>query len=384
MKKTAVLIGIILLSCSCLQALNIKGNNLIWSPVSSNDLIYSVYGKSSGTVIWKLYHISENDEETIFYGNSLVPLWSYDGKNIVFTRKESLVLNYSNKEKEIKVTAGHIATYDISLKSDKILYSDNEKIFVCELKDNNNYFFANGSNPLFVDNDKKVIFCDENLKANIMDQDMNAKVLFTNIVKKIIPVKSDDSFLFLDNNRISLYDLSDQTAYPVVDDESEILDFQLAYDPDFLTYQNNQGKSFMVHIPTRLKVLLLEEKGVFSQKLSRDNRFCAFEKNNLILINNIEKYTATFNLNSVYRISLGEKDGLNSGVQVEVYEEKKNPFTQKVIGYDENGFKGVLKIITVFKNYSYGLLEKDLSTDKIFQKGDAVLWKEKNALGTIE
>lgn len=384
MKKTALWFLLVLAGVRTAPALTIRGNSVIWSSVSGQEFVYSVYGKSSGNVMWKKYSVKDGDEETVFHGSSLPPLWSQDGSFIVFSRKNALVLRYTNAEKEHKTASSSIASFDLSKKSDKIVYSDSEKIYMCEPGKNNNYFFTGGSGPQFMDNDRKVLFLDENLKTGVVDEELKSRILLTNIVKKIAAFKSENRFLFLEGNRIGLYDLADDLVYPVVSDESEILNFSLSRDGRFLVYNSSPGEVFLVHIPTRLKVLILNDKAVFNHQLSADNRFCSFEKSNQTSIMDMENFIESFGLDSVFRISLGMKDGLKNGMSVEVYEEKRNPFTQKVIGYDENGFKGVLKIISVFHAHSYGIQQEEESTDKPFQPGDAVLWKEKNVTGSIE
>ncbi len=366
-------------------SLDINGNNIIWSPVSDFQFIYSVYGKSSGKTIWKMYDLKKKKSETIYYGNSLLPQWSFDGKSVVFIRGDLLMVNSKGKiDKEYKMAVAEPASFDWSLKGDKITYSDGEKIYVLEMKKNNNYFVIKGESPLFIDNDKKIIYFDEDMKVNIVDESLKSKVIFPDIVKKILPIKKENKFLFQAGRMIKLYDLSDDIIYTVVKDGNDIASFNLSYDCNFLTYNNNAGEHFIVHIPTMRKIPLVTDKKFFTQKLSGNSKYCAFEKEGQIHIKDIKSFIDAFNLKDIYKISFGAIDGISAGASLEVFQEKKNPFTGKLAGYDAQNFKGTIKVIAVYNGHSYGMKDKKSSVGKQFEVGDVVLWKEQNKMGIIQ
>ena len=366
------------------EALTIHGNNLCWSPADENKFIYSSYGKKSENSIWHLYNIGNNNEDTIYFGESTKPLWLYNGKNIIFTKNNKIIIYENNSQKEFASSSENITSVDVSLKSDKILYSDGYKINIFDVNNNNNSFIINGHDPVYFDNDNKILFLDENLQVNVLDESLKTTVVLKDIVKKILPLKNDNKFLYLYNNTINLFDFQDQTVYPIVEESTEIINFNIGFNNDFLVYNSKPGDVFLVHIPTKLKVKIYSDKDCFSQKLSFQNKYCAFEKNEQIIINNIEEQVKAFNINNIFKVALGVKDGINTQMQLEIYEKKINPFTQKVIGYEPEQFKGVLKIISVYNGYSYGILDKENSTGKAIGSGDIALWKEKNITAAIE
>ncbi len=366
-------------------SLDINGNNIIWSPVSDFWFFYSVYGKSSGKTIWKMYDLKKKKSETIYYGNSLLPQWSSDGKSVVFTKGDLLMVNLKGTiDKEYKTAVKEPASFDWSLKGDKVTYSDGEKIYVLEMKNNNNYFVIRGESPLFIDNDKKIIYFDEDMKVNILDESLKSKVVFQDIVKKILPLKKENKFLFQADRMIKLYDLEDDIIYTLVKDGNDIGSFNLSFDCNFLTYNNSAGEHFIVHIPTMRKIPLLTDRKFFAQKLSGNSQYCAFEKEGQTHIKDIKSFVAAFNLKDIYKISFGAADDISAGTSLEVYQEKKNPFTGKLAGYDAQNFKGTINIIAVYNGYSYGMKDKKSSAGKHFEVGDVVLWKKQNKMGVIQ
>ncbi len=363
----------------------IKGNNLIWSPVSDLEFIYSIYGKSSGQIIWKKYDMGKQKGETVYYGDSLIPQWSYDGEITVFTKGKIFIINSEGKTKEYESSVDDLASFDWSLKGDKIIYSDEEKIYILELKNNNNYFVIKGCSPAFIDNDKKILYFDEELKVNIIDESLKSKTIISEIVKKVYPLKNQNKFLFQIKKTIKLYDLSNSIIYVITEDKNSITGFAISYDFEFLTYNNEAGEHFIVHIPTRMKIKITEDKNFFIQKLSKSKKYSAFEKSREILILDISSYINAFNLNNIYKISFGAKDKIQPGTSLEIYQEKKNPFSNELIGYEEQNFKGLIKIMTVYEDYSFGIIDKEFSSNKKIEDGDAVLWKnkDKDKLGTV-
>ncbi len=362
----------------------INGNNIIWSPVSDIQFLYSVYGKSSGKTMWRVYDTEQDQGNTIHYGNSLVPKWSYDGKKIVFTDK-NMILIYSDDQKVQKYSTSvdDLVSFDWSLKEDKITYSDGEKIYILELSKKNNYLVINGESPLFIDNDKQIIYFDRNSRVNIVDESLKSRVLLTNIIQKIFSLKNQNSFIFQDDNTIKLYDISHSVIYTLVQDENEIDSLNISYDFEFLTYSDNIGEHFVVHIPTMMKVSVLKNKDFFAQRLSMNNKYSAFEKNGMIQVKDVKSYISAFNLKNIFKISMGSSDGIKIGSLLEVYQEKKNPFTGKQIGYEEQCYKGALKVIAVYEDYCFASPDKDFTGNKTIEVGDAVLWKGKNKLGNI-
>lgn len=362
---------------------DINGNNIIWSPISDLKFVYSVYGKASGKQIWKEYDLAKKRSETIFHGNSLIPQWSYDGKNIAFTKRNILLMRSANKFKEYNTSVEDLLSIDWSLKGDKIIYSDGEKIYILEIRNNNNSFIIKGATPFFIGNDKKIIYFDENLRVNIFDESLRPKTILTNIVNKIYPLKNQNKFLFQIEKAIKLYDLNSDIIYTLVEDKNDISSFNLSYDFEFLTYNNNAGEHYIVHISTMRKVRITVDKNIFAQKLSESNKYCAFEKTGQIHIKDISSFIGAFELKNVYKISFGMLDDISMGASLEIYQEKRDPFKNTLIGYESNNFKGVVKTIAVYEDYSYGMLDKEFSSNKPIEVGDAVVWKEKNKLGIV-
>ncbi len=362
----------------------IKGNNIIWSPVSDLKFIYSVYGKSSGKKIWKEYDLKNRKEKTVYYGDSLVPQWSYDGKSVLFTKGNVLMINSKGTMvKEFKASVAEPTSLDWSLKGDKITYSDGEKIYMLELKNNNNYLVINGESPLFVDNDKKILYLDKDMKVNIVDKSLKSRVLLDKIVKKIFPLKNRNKFLFHTGNAIKLYDISDDIIYTLVLDEKKITGFNVSYDFNFLTYNNDIGEHFIVHIPTMLKVPVVKDEMFFTQKLSANIKYYALENSREIHIKDVENYISAFKLEDIYKASFGSADGIKVEASLEVYQEKKNPFTGKLTGYEAQNFKGSIRVIAVYKDYCFGMADKKSSDKNRIETGDVVIWKEKNKMGII-
>lgn len=377
---------IILLFCGNVYSLsyNIKGDNIIWSPVSEELLLYSVYGKASGTRIWKIFNIKNKKSDTMFYGNSLLPQWSLDGKSIVFTKKNVIQLFTDNKKvKEYTTSVVDLTDYNWGVKGDRLTYSNGEKIYILEIGKNNNYFVANGESPSFIDNDRKILYFDKDLKVNIIDETLKSRVLIDNMVKKVIPLKLKNGFLFHEENNIKFYDLLNNKSYIIVNDKNQILDFYISYDNEFLTYNNSKGEHFAVHILTHLKMQVKSDKKYFAHKLSYKNKFSCFEKSGEADIISADTYIDAFNINSIYKVSFGSIDNVKKGDTLEVYQEKKNPFTERLIGYDENGFKGSVRIISVYEDYCFVMIDKELSNNKKIEIGDAVLYKGKDKLGSI-
>ncbi|MBU1076515.1 MAG: hypothetical protein KKH98_04440 [Spirochaetes bacterium] len=372
--------------CSNLYSLsyNIEGNHIIWSPVSESLFLYSVYGKSTGTTIWKVYDLKKKMGKTVYYGNSLLPQWSFDGKGIMFTKKNMMQMYSEEGElKEYATSVVDLLSFDWGVKGDKITYSNGEKIYVLEIENNNNYAVVDGESPSFMDNDKKILYFDKDLKVNLVDESLKSKILIDKSVKKVFPAKVKNMFFYQTEKDIDLYDLDSEAEYRIVEDENEISSFDVSYDHDFLTYINNKGDHFIVHIPTHLKIKMLSDKDYFAQKISSHNTLIAFEKSGAIEIKDVRSYLDTFKLENIFKISFGSTDGIIAGMSLEIYQEKKNPFTEKLIGYDEEGFKGAVKVIAVYKDHCFGMIDKEFSSEKTIEVGDAVLWKEKEKLARV-
>ncbi|MHA1344554.1 MAG: hypothetical protein ACTSQG_11240 [Promethearchaeota archaeon] len=320
----------------------ISGNNIIWSPVSDTIFLFSKFTKGSGKSIWKLYDLDKGRSQTLIWHESLIPKFSSDGKFVIFAVKNKFLI-YNIKDgtsKEFNSAVDTIESFDVSLSNNKIVYSDGDKIYVLNIFQKDNFFVVNGSSPFFINSDKTIIYFDEDLKVNLIDESLSSKSLLTNVVSKLIPFKKENKFLFSINNYIKLYDLDKGKIFVLIKEKNGIDNFNISYDGEFLNYDNNKGEHFVVHIPTGLRVKIFTDKKIFAQKMSCNNKYCAFEKSRTTLIKDVGIYIKAFHLEDIYKVSFGKKDGLKIGTMLEVYQEKKNPFTGKLIGYDEQNFKG--------------------------------------------
>jgi len=364
----------------------ITGNNVIWSTEDKEEFIYSVYGKGTGKKIWKLYNIKEKSGITLFYGIGVIPQWSFDGKEIATASKNKIDVYYGpGTKKSYSLATEEIVELDFSYDGKKVVYSDGAKIYMLNLETGENSYVSYGKKPAFINKDKAIIFFDENYHLSTIDKEFKKKTIITNIVQKVFPFKTKNCFIFQDNEkeRIKFFDLDINKEIVIVEEEQEIPEFSVSPDYGFVIYTLENGELYIANIPTRLKVKILKDYGIFTPRISKDNKYCSYEKVNKIYIKEITKYIKAFELDKIYKINIGAVQGITIGTSIEIYEERKNPFTGKVIGMDENKFKGVLKVITVYDTYCYAKIDEEYKTEYTIEINDIAYWKEKDLMGTI-
>ncbi len=366
----------------------IKGNHIIWSTEDENEFLYSVYGKSTGKKIWKIYNIKEKTGITLFYDTGVVPVWSFDGKKIVTARKDKVDIYFSpDSKKSYTLAADEVVDIDLSYNGKKIVYSDGTEIYLLDLETGENSLLGKGKKPAFINKDKAIIFFNEEFFLSAFDKNLQMKVITTNFIKNVFPFKTSNKIVFqdTDSSKIKLFDL-DLNVYKeiiIVDENDEIIDFSVSPDNNFLIYILKNGGLYLVHIPTHLKIKILNEYGIFTPKISKNNKYCSYEKENQIYIKEISNYIKAFNFDKIFKVNMGASQGITIGTSIEVYEERKNPFTGEVIGMDVNKFKGVLKVITVYDSYCYCKIDEEFKTDKSIEINDIAYWKEKNVMGVV-
>ena len=276
---------------------------------------------------------------------------------------------------------------DLSYNGKKIVYSDGTEIYLLDLETGENSLLGKGKKPAFINKDKAIIFFNEEFFLSAFDKNLQMKVITTNFIKNVFPFKTSNKIVFqdTDSSKIKLFDL-DLNVYKeiiIVDENDEIIDFSVSPDNNFLIYILKNGGLYLVHIPTHLKIKILNEYGIFTPKISKNNKYCSYEKENQIYIKEISNYIKAFNFDKIFKVNMGASQGITIGTSIEVYEERKNPFTGEVIGMDVNKFKGVLKVITVYDSYCYCKIDEEFKTDKSIEINDIAYWKEKNVMGVV-
>ncbi|MBN1898261.1 MAG: WD40 repeat domain-containing protein [Spirochaetes bacterium] len=390
MRKILFMISLclFLINSHLLHAVTIRGNDLIWSTEDKSEFLYSMLGKGTGKKIWKIYNLKEQTGITLFYDTGIRPVWSWDGKIIAIARKDEIDLYTGpGKKKTWQLATEELIDMDFSLDSKKMVYSDGAKIHIIDLEKGENSFLVHGKKSYYINNDKNILFFDENYKLSVIDKNFKIEQITDKFIEKICPFKKENKFVFQDEDkkRIKLFDL-DIAAYQeivIVKHDDEITDFSLSYDNQFIIYAIKDREIFIVHIPTRLKVKVSEEENIFTPRLSRDNAFCSYEKQDKIFITDISKFIQAFRLDDIFKINVGSLQGVQIGTTIEVYEERRNPFSGQVIGMDANKFKGVLKVISVYDSFCYGRIDEEYKTKNPIEENDIAYWKEKEVMGVI-
>ena len=368
-----------------LYPITIQGNNLIWSTDDNSEFICAFNEKLEGKKIWKLYNINENLNLTILRNIDLQPKWSKSGKKIVATEKNNIYILTSPVDKiNLKTITENILHFDINNLENKILYSDRLKIYLLDINENKNSFVTYGQYPFYINNDKNIIFLNENNKLSMLDNELNSKIIIDDYVNKYLPFKDKNGFIFQDNelNKLKLFDLDFNKIITIIDEDNEITDFSVSQDENFVIYIVNNSKLFIAHIPTKLKVLILSNNNIFSPAMSKDNKYYSYEKNEKIFIDYAEKFINAFELDKIFKINIGSKHGLTLQDKVEVYEERRN-LEGKIIGMDYNKFKGVLKILAIYDDYSFAKLDEEFKTNFKIELDDIAYFKANDVMGII-
>jgi hypothetical protein len=258
------------------------------------------------------------------------------------------------------------------------------KIYLLDINENKNSFVTYGQYPFYINNDKNIIFLNENNKLSMLDNELNSKIIIDYYVNKYLPFKDKNGFIFQDNelNKLKLFDLDFNKIITIIDEDNEITDFSVSQDENFVIYIVNNSKLFIAHISTKLKVLILSNNNIFSPAISKDNKYYSYEKNEKIFIDYAEKFINAFELDKIFKINIGSKHGLTLQDKVEVYEERRN-LEGKIIGMDYNKFKGVLKILAIYDDYSFAKLDEEFKTNFKIELDDIAYFKANDVMGII-
>ncbi|GEM_PF-3316873 len=369
-----------------LQSVTVNGNNAIWSTEEDEEFLYSVIGKNTGKKIWKIYNIKKSTAITLFYDTGIIPVWSNDGKIIATSQKDKLIVYKGpTNTKSFNLATTEIVDMNFSYDNSKIVYSDGSKIYLMELANGENSFLGDGSKPFFMNNDKSIIYFDEEFHISTYKSNLKSDVITREFIKTVLPFKNENKYIFQDNDlkKIKLMDINLFKTVNVVEEYDEITDFAISQDNKFIVYVVNGRDLYIAHIPTRLKVNVLSDSSIYTPKLSKFLKYCSYEKNEIIYIKEIDKYIDAFKLDKIFRVNIGFKQGVTMGMSLEAYEERKNPFTGQVIGMDNNKFKGLLKVITVYDDYCYCQVDESVQSGNKIEVNDIAYWKEKDITAVI-
>ena len=117
-----------LLSLANTNEIRLSGRNVIWSP-AQDMLLYSATGKSSGSLIWRVFNPGTAEEDTLCYGRNVMPVWSFDGSYIAYQKDTDIVIMDSSKNSDtFRTPDSGIDSITWAPDSLKIIYSGDDKI----------------------------------------------------------------------------------------------------------------------------------------------------------------------------------------------------------------------------------------------------------------
>jgi WD40 repeat protein len=329
----------------------LNGRNVIWSPVQDL-LLYAATGKSSGSMIWRVFDPATGDENTLCYGRNIMPVWSFDGNYVAYQKGPDLVITDKDKNTDTFRTPGSgIDSIAWSPDSLKIIYAGDDKINLYDIASKKNAFVTFGRNPILCPKNEGLLYTDDNFILYYMDEKGERQVLMNGVdAYRFSPDLATLVIYASDPARFILYDWeSNETNVLTLD--APALGFDADRNGVYLFYATQTGGVSAVHLLSGRTVKVLDE-GEFP-KLSFDGKWFSYElpKSGTVVM----PYTSLGDrLPAVvlYRISLGSDKGVKAGDELEVYEEKVNPFNQTVTGYDRSILKGRFKVLSARAGYS--------------------------------
>jgi WD40 repeat protein len=353
-------------------SITLSGKSVHWSP-AQNAFLYGSTGKSSGAILWRLYSLLDNSDETLFFGKNMSPVWSFDGKYIAYQENATLkISDLQGNISEFKTPVSAIDTIMWSPDSLKILYSGDSRIYLYDILSRNNAEITHGRKPFYLRGNAGLLYMDDTFSVYFMDPTGEREILLSDIDD--YQVNRDGTLAAFYNgtgNRIILMQLYSKrtNSFPV---DARVEGFSFDARGKYLVY-GLEGKGIRVlNVAANRSALILKE-GSFPA-FSFDGLYLSYELPKSVLkIIPTERFKDAFPTVDFYRIALGSKDGLKKDDFFLVFEEKVNPFNGTVTGFDLSKPKGKARIVAVFD--SYALLEK-VEGNGSFEINDAVVTTE--------
>jgi len=352
----------------------------MWSP-TENVLLYSAVGKTSGSLVWRLYNPqNKSDIMTLFYGQNILPVWSYDGEYVTYQKKNQIIILDSAKNKTtIDSSVSSIETLSWAPDSLKIVYAGDNKIFLYDLASRNTAFMSYGRNPYFLGNNLGLIYTDDDFELYFINSKGEKDILLDNIDEYV--VSKNSSFFVACNeteHKFIIYNLllnaTNSFSY-----KGNFSGFDIDFNNKYLLYAVDSG-IYAYNILSKEQNQIFKE-GIYP-KFSFNNTYISYELQKIAKIIDMKDVQYLFPVREIYTISIGKNKGLKRGDILGVYEEKVNPFSNAVIGYDNTQKKTTVKIISVYDDFS--LAEKENKGEKIkLEVNDAVVKSDQITFGYI-
>jgi WD40 repeat protein len=358
----------------------VPGQNLLWNP-TENVFIFAKTGKTSGEQIWHLFDpAGDGDLDTLFYGKNMTPVWSYDGKYVAY-QKGSNVIIMDDKKNTTSFPSQVSAVDTIAWSPDvlKLMYSGDNKLFLYDFTLRGGSLVTYGRKPLMLQQNRGLIFSDDEFNIYYLDQTMEKSLLLSDIDD--FRVSRDGSMLIAWNGKDKRFIKMDLVTKSTTDFmlADNISGFDLSPDSTYLIYAVNNGGIMIRNIKSGQEVQLFSE-GIFP-RFSFDGSWlsCEMPKSDARVMRSAA-FSNRLPVAVFIKINLGKKDGLKPGDIVKVYEERLNPFTKQVVGYDPDRYKTDLKVLNVFE--SFAMTQDKAAVSKV-ELNDAAVIPDRNLLGAV-
>ncbi len=355
--------------------LKLNGSSIKWSPLNKYEFIYAIYGKSTGEKIWKMYNLKSEKEETVVTRTLIPPVWSLKQNQIVYGLKNRILIKSQQMEREYEVPISQIAFIDFPVNSENIIYSGEEKIYLLNTENGKNSFIENGENASFMNNDSMIIFLDPDNNLSLLDSSMKKIIIFTNFFYHFLPFKFSDKIIFKYRNNLFLCSVPSIKTNAKIVSTAGISDFNISFDEKYIIYTTEDGKIMIHHIDSGINSLLFQKDGAVTSSLSLNNQFLSIETEKKIFIYEITELERFIGLDRIFKVFFLENISLPPDTEVEIYEEKLNPFTSKITGYDDTALKAKAKIIR--STPGMGIVKIISGNLNEIEKGDAVVLNKK-------
>ncbi len=347
----------------------LSGKGVIWSP-TMNAFLYGSVGKSSGSIVWRLYTMSDGAEETLFFGKNISPVWSYDGNYIAF--QDTSILKVSDSQRnvtEFKTPVSAIDSIVWSPDSLKILYSGDGQIYLYDIASKNNSQVTFGRRPYYLPGDRGLLYMDDEFSVYFMDPAGERDILLSDIDD--FAVSSDgNTYAFYNGqgNRIILMKMPDKNTNSFsVSGPVQGLSFDSK--GKYLAY-GIEGQGVEVYNLIVNKSSKILDEGFFPS-FSMNDDYVSYElPKDVIKVIPFENISSKLPSSKFYKIGVGSANSIKKGDIFQVYEEKINPFNNSVVGFDPTKLKGKARVVSL--SDSYALLEKVGETSD-FEINDAIV-----------
>lgn len=375
-----ILFVFFLICCNVLNADEenwIYGQNVTFSP-AADEFIYFNYGKTKASKIWRIFSIKEDkDLDTIIYNIDTYPVWSAIGSIVAYPDKNKIILISPSGKNEFTGSANNINLISFAPDDKKIVYSDFEKIYILDLETKKNSFLAYGKKPVWTE--KGIIYKDDNNFVYVFGTAGGEKLILSDIDE--FTVSKDSKLIIgtgLEFQGFVTYNLeTSETNFIAI--TNSIQGYDTSPDGRYLIFSLANSGIWIRDMDTGLSYKILQN-GIFP-KWSWTGNYITYEYNKKIFIKETKEFLSSIKSKKLYKINIGSSVGLKLGDILQVYEEKIDPFTDKVTGYDQTHPKTKVKIISIFPDYSYVDKVSDDATE--LEINDVVFSQKVNKFGVI-